>query len=249
MLNCTVIKGPLVVESDLEKSSSIIYLALEDLGISSGYHISVEFNRNIEIGKGLSSSSADMLAALRALQEVFGFLLDEVYVSRLFQAIEPHDALQYNSCVVYNHRQGRLLDHLGHIPHYKIIAVDDGGSVDTKEYNAATSFTDEHMKKYDALLTKLKQSFIARDAAGIAACAAASSEIHASRTDNKFLKTALDILPETGALGLLATHSGTCAGFLYPEDLSLTETDDAKRLAERHFGKHVFTTRTLKHLK
>ncbi len=108
-LTCTPIRGPLIIECDLPKSRATVEQVLERLGLDTGYHIGIRFTRNIPIGKGLSSSTADMLAALRALQEVFGFLLTDQVISRIFHEIEPHDALHYNNSVIYNHREGRLI--------------------------------------------------------------------------------------------------------------------------------------------
>ena len=120
-LICKPIDGPLVIECDFEKSRSLLYSVLEELGIRDGFHIECVFTRNIPIGKGLSSSTADMLAALRAIQEVFGLLLKESFISRIFASIEPHDGIHYNSCVAYNHRKGVLLANYGYIPKYTIM--------------------------------------------------------------------------------------------------------------------------------
>ena len=134
-LKCTPIKGPLVIDCELEKSRALLHLVLADLGLERGYHISCDFIRNIPVGKGLSSSTADMLAALRAIQEVFGFVFTEQFISRTFAAIEPHDALHYNASTAYNHRKGKLIMDFNYIPKYTIVAVDNGGVMDTLTYN------------------------------------------------------------------------------------------------------------------
>ena len=108
-LICSPINGPLIVECQLEKSRAVLYHILTELGILRGFQITCNLMRNIPIGKGLSSSTADMLATLRAVQEVFGFLFTESYISRLFSEIEPHDGLHFSSSVIYNHRSGHLI--------------------------------------------------------------------------------------------------------------------------------------------
>ena len=170
-LICSPIDGPLVVECQLEKSRAVLYHVLSELGIHSGYHLRCDFTRNIPIGKGLSSSTADMLATLRAVQEIFGFLFTERYISRIFAEIEPHDGLHFNSSVVYNHRAGKLMRNLDYVPQFTIIAVDDGGEVDTVAYNRDLSFSQNVLKRFDQLLDRVCDAYSRRDDRDIAACA------------------------------------------------------------------------------
>jgi L-threonine kinase len=244
-LTCTPIRGPLVIECDLPKSRATVEQVLEQLGLVSGYHIGIRFARNIPVGKGLSSSTADMLAALRALQEVFGFLLTDRFVSRLFSEIEPHDALHYNNSVVYNHRKGRLIRDLQYIPSFAVICVDNGGVVDTIAYNRAKVFATAHMQAFDALLTDLIAAFELADDKAIANCATRSARLHVEMTGDKFLARCLEAACLDGAVGVQATHSGTCAGFLFSGDRPAEQLQaTADRLSE-HFGKNVFTARSL----
>jgi L-threonine kinase len=244
-LICTPIRGPLVIECDLPKSRATVEQVLEQLGLVSGYHIGIRFTRNIPVGKGLSSSTADMLAALRALQEVFGFLLTDRFVSRLFNEIEPHDALHYNNSVVYNHRKGRLIRDLQYIPSFAVVCVDKGGIVDTVAYNRTKVFAAAHMKAFDELLADLIAAFETADDRAIANCATRSAQLHAEMTGDKFLAQCLEAACADGILGVQATHSGTCAGFLFPGDRPAEQLQaTANELAE-HFGKIVFTARSL----
>lgn len=244
-LTCTPIRGPLIVECALEKSRAVVSQVLEELGFTRGCHVSVEFWRNIPIGKGMSSSTADMLAALRALQEVFGFLYRESFLSRVFANIEPHDALFYNGCVVYNHRKGLLLRDYSYIPDYYIIAVDRGGTVDTMEYNRGLAFAAERCTRFESILQRLDDAFARRDDEAIAMCASFSTGMHAEATASRFLWGVAERWREYGAMGVVATHSGTCAGYLFPGDI---EEERAESLAARireDFGLEVFRTRTL----
>lgn len=244
-LICTKIRGPLIVECDLEKSKSAIHFVLSELGIQSGYHILVRFSRNIPVGKGLSSSTADMLAALRALQEVFGFVYHETSLSQIFHAIEPHDALFYNSCVIYNHRSGELLRDLRYIPAFKLLAVDSGGVLDTVRYNRTLEFTQSQMQCYDRLLASLTSAFSARDDAAIAACATRSSRLHVERTGNQLVARALEDAEDLGALGVIATHSGTCAAFLFSSDTSDCRIAEIAKGISYGRSANIFFTRTL----
>ena len=244
-LTCTPIRGPLVIECDLPKSRATVEQVLERLGLVSGYHISIRFTRNIPVGKGLSSSTADMLAALRALQEVFGFLLTDRFVSRLFHEIEPHDALHYNNSVVYNHRKGRLIRNLEYIPSFAVVCVDNGGVVDTIAYNKTKIFADEHMMAFDGLLADLIAAFEAANDKAIANCATRSAKLHAEMTGDKFFAQCLEATCIDGVLGVQVTYSGTCAGFLFSGDRPPKQLQATAEELSKHFGKNVFTARSL----
>lgn len=244
-LTCTPIRGPLVIECELPKSQATVAQVLERLGLHTGFHIGIQFTRNIPIGKGLSSSTADMLAALRALQEVFGFLLTDAFVSRLFHEIEPHDALHYNNSVVYNHRKGRLICNLEYIPSFALVCVDKGGIVDTVAYNKIKVFASKHMQAFDTLLGDLIAAFETVDDAAIADCATRSARLHVEMTEDNFLHACLEAADMDGIMGVQATHSGTCAGFLFPGDYPAEDLRCVAKKLSGKFGEAVFVTRSL----
>lgn len=240
---CEPADGPSVVACELAKSTAAARGLLDAAGLRTGVHLRLEVSRTMPVGKGLSSSTADMLAVVRAVRKVLGLDLDEPAISRLFAAIEPHDALHYPSSVIYDHRQGRLLHRLEHIPAFRIVGVDAGGELSTVEYNRRLSFTPAALAAYDRLHDDLRAAFAARDDQAIARCASRSAALHAARSAPGLLSRALERADAIGVLGLLATHSGTCSGFLLPADASDAEVARVES-AVADLG-HVFTTKTL----
>jgi uncharacterized protein involved in propanediol utilization len=242
--HCEPVSGASLVTCELPKSTAAARGFLAVAGLHAGVHVRLDLSRTMPVGKGLSSSTADMLAVLRALERAFDLELDAREVSRIFAAIEPHDALHYPSSVMYDHRQGRLLHRLEHIPAFRIVGVDTGGELSTLEYNRRLRYTAGCLAAYDRLRDDLLAAFAARDDESIARCARRSAELHAARNASAFLAAALRRSHEVGALGLLATHSGTCSGFLLPADAPDREVSRVEA-AVADLGR-VFTTRTLR---
>ena len=248
--NCELISEPIDglswVDAQLSKSRQVAEYMLSLLGLSSGVKISLNFTKNIPIGKGLSSSTADLLAVLRAFQDAFAMTLDERFISQLFTKIEPHDGLHYSMSVAYNHRQGNLLHKLDYIPDFTIVAVDVGGELSTIEYNKNLNFPADVLSEYDALYQQLLTAFANKDDLAIARCAHKSTELHVNRTDNPFLARVLKKAATMNVLGILATHSGTCGGFLLPGNA----TEEQLCAVEHEVADigHVFRTKTLKRL-
>ena len=243
------LEGETRVICSLSKSQKIAQMLLEKLEVREGIDLKISFDRNIPVGKGLSSSTADMLSTVRAMQELFGFLLRPDGVSNLFREIEPHDALMYKSSVVYDHRRGELLDDLDYVPPMQILAIDFGGTVDTVSFNRSVEFEENELHQYEELLGQLKSAMRARNLAEIAKVATAATVLYASRKGSQTRESILKALDEFGALGVVNTHSGTCVGLIYEpetEEPFLLETADRVR---KHFGAETFFTRTLPLLK
>lgn len=247
---CEIIRDGCAGESSIDcefaKSKEVVRRVLGELGLTTGEKLTIRFTRTIPIGKGLSSSTADMLAVVRALQELYGVIVSEGFLSRLFASIEPHDALHYYMSVVYNHRSGSLLQKLHYIPDYTIVAVDKGGVVDSCRYNLHLSFTEDELRFYRDLLGRLLSAFSSRSEKAIAECATESAQQHVVRTGDALLQRVLDYATRVDALGVVATHSGTCAGLLFPGEMAPDDCDAVARQVEGDLRCGTFTTRTLK---
>lgn len=242
---CAPTEGPVVVGCPYEKSRAIAYEILEVLGIDRGFRVEIELTRQLPVGKGLSSSTADMLAVTRAFEQVFGVKFSTSFISALFTGIEPHDGLHYETCVVYNHRKGMLIADLNYIPQFHIVAVDDGGMVDTVEYNGSIRFSKDDTKYYQDLFQRVTTAFLRHDDTEIADCATASTLLQGKRTKSEFLAKAVEVGRSMNAMGVIATHSGTCAGLLYPAEIPADRIADLALRVREIVGRNVFVTRTL----
>lgn len=245
-LRCEVVPGASRVFAARAKSRAVARRLLAHLGrergLAAGLQVHLAITSEIPVGKGLSSSTADMLAVVRAMAAAFGIRLSAAAISRLFTAIEPHDGLHYPGCVAYDHRRGRLLRHLGYIPDYRIVGVDAGGEVSTLGYNRNLRFSPAEVAAYDRLYAAALAAFAARDDVAIAACATRATWLHVQRTGNPLLARLLQWHDAPGVLGVLSTHSGTCGALL----LAGADAAAAARLGEEvaALGPRIFT-RTL----
>ncbi len=249
--NLTMIKreGPMVINCNFEKSKQVAEVILAKLGIDKGYELNISFSRTIPIGKGLSSSTADMLSTIRAFQEIFGFLLRPVVVSSIFNKIEPHDGLMYKSSVCYNHRKGVLLEDLNYVPSFNIIAIDFGGIVDSVEYNRKLRYSDDILEKYDQLYNDCIRAFQDRDDTKIAQCSTRSLEIDLISSHDEVRSKVLSNYEGLGAMGIINTHSGTCIGLIYEGRMDKSKLEEKEKEINSHFGYSTFITSALKLLK
>jgi len=112
------------------KAARAVVLTLEYLGFpEAGGDLTIE--SDIPIGHGYGSSTADVIAAIRATAAAAGVTLRRSTVCRLAAAAEgASDAIAYgDQAVLFAHREGRLLEHFGgEIPPLLVVGFRTGGA-------------------------------------------------------------------------------------------------------------------------
>jgi uncharacterized protein involved in propanediol utilization len=184
---------------------------------------------NLPDGKGLASSSADLVATVRAVGGVLGLDCSPTAVEDWLRRIEPSDGVMYPGVVAFDHRRVRLRAFLGRLPPLAVVAVDEGGQVDTVSFNAIPKpFTAPTRWEYARLLDTLAAAVAARDLASVGAVSTRSAVLNQGLNPKRLLDGVLSLSERIGALGVVAAHSGTMLGIL----LDAGQPDHAERLAE-----------------
>jgi L-threonine kinase len=166
-------------------------------------------------GKGLASSTADLVATYRAVAECYGLPRDIDVLEALLREIEPSDGVMHEGVVVYRHREMRLVERLGAVPDWALVAIDEGGGVDTLEHNnGELRYSVREIDEYAALLERLRRAFGCGDSREIGAVATRSAEINQRVLPKRWLRVMIDVAAAVDALGVVAAHSGTCLAVL-----------------------------------
>ncbi|MFF8675396.1 kinase [Streptomyces sp. NPDC015242] len=183
---------------------------------------------SIPEGKGLASSSADLVATAHAVGGALGLRFTESEVEALLRGVEPSDGVMYQGVVAFYHRQVRLKERLGFLPPLTIVGHDIGGMVDTVLFNRSPKpFDAADRKEYSRLLDQLREALLHGDLDTVGEVATRSARKNAKITAREYFDDILRICHEVEGLGLVLAHSGTNLGILLRDDLS----DHADRLA------------------
>ncbi|MGY0496894.1 GHMP family kinase ATP-binding protein [Nocardia sp. FBN12] len=175
-------------------------------------------------GKGLASSTADLVATARAIADAEGRAVPLGELEADLRAIEPSDGVMYPGTVAYLHREVRLLAPLGTLPALTIVTGDEGGSVDTVEFNRnEPRFSPADKREFDRLLGELGAAIAHGDVATIGAVATRSAVLSAATRDRPHLDATILAARAIGAAGVVVAHSGTTTGIL------LADTDPRLR--------------------
>lgn len=183
----------------------------------------------LPVGKGLASSSADLVATARALGEVLGLDTSPAAIENWLRQIEPTDGVMYPGVVAFEHRQVRLRAILGPLPPVTVVAVDEGGQVDTVAFNARRKpFDQAEKREYARLLDEMTTAIAAADLVAVGAIATRSARLNQALLPKRHLDALLSICEQKDALGVVCAHSGTVIGVLLADDQPGHDT----RLAE-----------------
>ena len=191
-------------------------------------------------GKGLASSSADVVASLRALADACAIAMSTDELLDIVRQIEPTDGVMYEEAVAFFHRRVELRHVIGALPRLCILAVDEGGMIDTISYNRQVfDFSPDEMEKYAELLQEITSAIRERDVRKIGRLATASTRLHQRRNYKHSLEKIESIMRHHGADGIVNCHSGTFIGLCF--DMSapdaLERTLHAQQCMERELGR------------
>ncbi|MEV0276926.1 kinase [Streptomyces sp. NPDC050610] len=166
-------------------------------------------------GKGLASSSADLVATARAVGNALDLPMPPRRIERYLARIEPTDGVLYPAVVAFHHRSVRLRARLGSLPSMAVVSIDEGGAVDTVDFNRIPKpFTAADKREYARLLERLTGAVARRDLAEVGAVATRSARMNQALRHKKSLDAMIAVCEEMGGLGVVVGHSGTTLGIL-----------------------------------
>ncbi|HWM38748.1 MAG TPA: kinase [Streptomyces sp.] len=172
-------------------------------------------NSVIPEGKGLASSSADLVATARAMGQALGTGMPPSRIERLLGCIEPTDGVLYPAIVAFHHRAVRLRAVLGTLPSMGVVGLDEGGSVDTVDFNRTPKpFTRSDRHEYARLLDRVTGAVRTRDLGEVGRVATRSALMNQALRHKWSLEPMREICREVGGLGVTVGHSGTTVGIL-----------------------------------
>jgi len=206
-----------VFPPEKQKSKMLACLLLERYALPHGGRLILQ--SELPVGKGLASSSADLVATARAISSCFRLPLPLSLLATLMCHIEPSDGVMYPGVVSFYHRQGRLREFLGMMPPLTIVGIDEGGEVDTLQFNTVPkAFTRTEELEYQDLLEVLSDAIRQQDVHLIGQVATRSAVLNQKLNPKQTLGEVMALCQEVGGLGVVTAHSGTCLGILFSPD-------------------------------
>jgi uncharacterized protein involved in propanediol utilization len=184
---------------------------------SGGY---LTLHGDVPASRGFGSSTSDVLAAIRAVQNAFGCELPSRLVAQLaVRAETASDSLMFgDNSVLFAHRDGAVIEDFGcRLPRMGAVGFGTsrtGAGVDTLRLRPA-EYGPAVVNRFRELRAMLRTALLTADVAMLGAVATASARLNQPNLPIPDLDRIMALIMRTGAAGLQIAHSGDIASLLF----------------------------------
>ena len=203
----------------LPKARQAVSTALSEFAPRMGIAVlsaEVAIANPIPAGKGMSSSSADITAAIGAVGTAAGQPFPPESIARIALSVEPTDGVMFPGIALFDHRCGSMAESLGPPPPMEVIVIDTGGTVDTLEFNRVdrTPMWDKVASRTEEALELVREGVRRGDPALVGRAATISALAGRPPDKAEWVERAAAFAEEQSAAGINVAHSGTVVGIL-----------------------------------
>jgi len=181
--------------------------------------IEIKRKSSLPLGKGMSSSTADIGATSLAVATFFGCKLTPNDIARLAASIEPTDGILYKELVLFNALDGQAAAVLGEVPQLKILVLEGRGMVDTITFRSSRSF----IPRVDSAYRLLKEAACRRDWLALGKASTISAGLWQQILPKPHLDKIIEIAAQKGAYGVNIAHTGVALGIILDENMEEDE--------------------------
>lgn len=237
------LSGALTAGESLSKAKQAVaevlrYLNRPELGAV------IDVSSDIPKGKGMASSTADIVAACAATASALGIFLSPEEIARIALKIEPTDGIMFHGIAVFDHVEGKVCRVLGSAPDLEVVIIDLGGTVDTLQFNSNTELDYLNRKKEGEVKTALDMVINAFRSVNSGINKYSLEDIGQAATLSAFanqlmlhkpgLESLASICEKYGGCGMNVAHSGTVVGLLFNKGFAFYK-EIYETLTERGF--------------
>lgn len=179
----------------------------------------ISMQTNIPRGRGLGSSTADVVATIRAIADALSMDLSAEATAEIAVAAEvacdstmfPHQSL------LFGHREGRALEFFGgNLPPITVVSIDCQPDEIVETLNVPlTDYTPVEVGTFQAIKSLIKRGWREGNLRLIGLAATASARINQTRFPKPHFEEIYSLGQSKGALGIQVAHSGTVLGLLF----------------------------------
>ncbi|MFV0408369.1 MAG: hypothetical protein ACK5LJ_01305 [Paracoccus sp. (in: a-proteobacteria)] len=180
----------------------------------------IDIVSNIPPGIGMGSSTADIVATVRALDQAYGHLtnIDDL-VALVLSVEDACDSTMLDHNVrLFAQRDGKVREEFGaRLPSFYVLGLDMmPGKVFVTDDMPPAEYSAAEISHFDELLQRLRLAVRDGDVRSVAAIATESAMINERKYPKGNIEHLLLLQKTMSALGICISHSGTIAGLIFP---------------------------------
>lgn len=203
-------------------------LALSGMGRQG---VIVDIDSGIPRGKGMASSTAELVAAIRAIAHACGISCTETFITEILLHVDRStDAVHIPGITMCDHLKGDILESFGPPPPLGFVIVDTGGEVDTELFdrNKARAIAKQNSGNLERALSLVRRGFMRQSSTDIALGATISARVNQEVLPKPLLEDLIEGTKAFGGLGVACAHTGTVLGVMFNPRVT-----EAKTLIDR----------------
>jgi len=215
-----LVSGP----SNCPKAVRAVALTLERFGVD-GLNAALTLESPIPRGKGMASSTADVVASVAATAAALGRASDAELEADIALSIEPSDGTMLPGIALFDHVAGRVRRSLGSPPPIDILVLEFAARLDTVAFNKVdhTAALRSRSESFGESLSLIEAGIASADAELVGRGATLSASTYQDVLVKQELPQVFALAEASGAVGVNIAHSGTVVGMLFNADAERVE--------------------------
>jgi L-threonine kinase len=196
--------------------------------------VRLEHWSDLDVGKGMGSSTADIVAGARALATATGEVLSEQELATIATTIETSDGSMFDGMVAFQQKGEFVVRAYPWWPRFAIVMAIPPTTFRTESANFEGKL--QYAFEYDQMMMELDAASEARRGEVFAAAATQSAKLNQFFVPNPWFRVLLDESERLGAHGVIVAHTGTVSGLLFlltDGDLGIGLAGEVMGAAER----------------
>lgn len=211
--------GKVQAPSGKSKTADLVRAYAKLHGLAGRIDCAVQLSSRLVEGVGMGSSTADLIATVRALDLALALRTDDATVARLAVKTEVacDSTMFFARALLFAQREGRVLEDFGPpLPPIELVGFNlaPGETFSTVETPPA-AYSTEEISEFDELRKVMRRAIRAREAATLAEVATESARINQRHFPKPRFNDFLQLADDFGAKGVSVAHSGTLGALIY----------------------------------
>ena len=182
----------------------------------------INIGRDLPIGKGMASSTADITAAIAGVMAALDYPLDYEIIKKIALKIEPTDGTFLPGLHLFDHINGKIQKYLGEATDLDILIFAEKGKINSVNFNQRQNIKSLKYSKEQLVsqaLKFIKSGIKKNDPQLLGRGATLSSIAHQKVLYKKGLEDIIKMITKKDKVfGINIAHSGTVMGILIDKD-------------------------------
>ncbi|NMA69287.1 MAG: GHMP kinase [Desulfitobacterium sp.] len=203
------------------------------------FQAKLHLTSQLPIGKGMASSTADMVAALGSLIQALELPWEPQELVKFLLEIEPSDPVMFPGVTEFAHQDGSYMKSLCPRVPAKLLVIDGGGRVDTLSFNKRRDLS-SHYSKHEGTIRKALTLFYEGvregDIEKIGQASTISAQCNQEINPKVGFEDFVNWVNAQEGWGVVTAHSGTLLSGIFPENIPESIERELEFEAKVRFG-------------